>query len=168
MTSLKKQNDDIDLLIANMKFQFSQMRTDYSDQLNNIEKAFYDERSQILTRNEKEIEQLFHEHRTLEEHFQHKRADDEENYAKQLEDLRSKDANDQAEQKIKLEKEMQILEKCMEDMKAVYRLNEEKLEFNHKVLKEREKVNNNTINSLKTKERRNKDILRTVKEKFDR
>ena len=56
----------------------------------------------------------------------------------------------------------------MEDMKAVYRLNEEKLEFNHKVLKEREKVNSNTINGLKTKERRNKDILRTVKEKFDK
>ena len=63
---------------------------------------------------------------------------------------------------------MQILEKCMEDMKAVYRLNEEKLEFNHKVLKEREKVNSNTINGLKTKERRNKDILRTVKEKFEK
>jgi hypothetical protein len=29
---------------------------------------------------------------------------------------------------------MQILEKCMEDMKAVYRLNEEKLDFNTKVL----------------------------------
>jgi len=28
---LKKQNDDIDLLIASMKFQFNQMRTDYSD-----------------------------------------------------------------------------------------------------------------------------------------
>jgi recombinational DNA repair ATPase RecF len=72
VTSLKKQNDDIDMLIANMKFQFSQMRTDYSDQLNNIEKAFYDERSQILTRNEKEIEQLFNEHRSLEEKFQHR------------------------------------------------------------------------------------------------
>ena len=46
--------------------------------------------------------------------------------------MRSKDANNQAEQKIKLEKEMQILEKCMEDMKAVYRLNEEKLDFNTK------------------------------------
>ena len=56
----------------------------------------------------------------------------------------------------------------MEDMKAVYRLNEEKLEFNYKVLKEREKVNLNTIQSLKAKERRNKDILRTVKEKFER
>jgi dynein regulatory complex protein 1 len=56
----------------------------------------------------------------------------------------------------------------MEDMKAVYRLNEEKLDFNNKVLKEREKVNNNTVASLKAKERRNKDILRTVKEKFER
>lgn len=62
---------------------------------------------------------------------------------------------------------MQILEKCMEDMKAVYRLNEEKLEFNHKVLREREKVNSNTITGLKNKDRRNKDILRTVKEKFE-
>ncbi len=103
----------------------------------------------------------------MEEYFLKKRADDEEYYAKQLEDLRTKDANDQAEQKIKLEKEMQILEKCMEDMKAVYRLNEEKLEFNHKVLREREKVNSNTITGLKNKDRRNKDILRTVKEKFD-
>jgi dynein regulatory complex protein 1 len=55
----------------------------------------------------------------------------------------------------------------MEDMKAVYRLNEEKLEFNHKVLKEREKVNSNTITGLKNKDRRSRDILRTVKEKFD-
>jgi len=31
VNSLKKQNDDIDLLIASMKFQFNQMRTDYSD-----------------------------------------------------------------------------------------------------------------------------------------
>jgi len=29
---------------------------------------------------------------------------------------------------------MQILEKCMEDMKAVYKLNEEKLDFNRQVL----------------------------------
>lgn len=31
---------------------------------------------------------------------------------------------------------MQILEKCMEDMKAVYKLNEAKLEFNLQVLNE--------------------------------
>ena len=55
----------------------------------------------------------------------------------------------------------------MEDMKAVYRLNEEKLEFNHKVLKEREKVNSNTITGLKNKDRRSREILSTVKKKFE-
>ena len=35
---------------------------------------------------------------------------------------------------------MQILEKCMEDMKAVYKLNHEKLSFNFDVLSERELV----------------------------
>ena len=34
-------------------------------------------------------------------------------------------------------------------MKAVYRLNEEKLDFNHKVLKDREAVNKSTIEGLK-------------------
>lgn len=167
MKSIKNWGEDIDSLIAAMRKQFNDMRQDYADQLNNIEKAFYDERELILKKNDDEIKQLFDEHRKLEEHFLQKRSDDEEYYAKQLEDIRTKDANDQAEQKIKLEKEMQILEKCMEDMKAVYRLNEEKLEFNHKVLKEREKVNSNTIAGLKNKDRRSRDILRTVKEKFD-
>ncbi len=69
VNALKKMNDDIDLLIASMKFQFTQLRTDYSDQLNNIEKAFYDERAQILKRNEDEVRQLFDEHRRLEETF---------------------------------------------------------------------------------------------------
>lgn len=50
------------------------------------------------------------------------------------------DANKQAEQKIKLETEMQILEKCMQDMIAVYKLNHEKLRFNHDVLFERQQV----------------------------
>ncbi len=69
VNSLKNQNDNIDFLIASMKFQFNQMRTDYSDQLNNIEKAFYDERSQILKNNEDEIRRLFEEHRKTEENF---------------------------------------------------------------------------------------------------
>ena len=81
--------------------------------------------------------------------------------------MKTQDANDQSEQKIKLEKEMQTLQKCMEDMKAVYRLNEEKLDFNHKVLKDREAVNKNTIEGLKKRQRRMKKILRNVKEKFD-
>lgn len=67
--ALKKQNDDIDELIKAMRKQFNDMRQDYADQLNNIEKAFNDERDQILDKNAKEIKDLFDEHRKLEEHF---------------------------------------------------------------------------------------------------
>ena len=55
----------------------------------------------------------------------------------------------------------------MEDMKAVYRLNEEKLDFNHKVLADREKVNKSTLESLKKKERKYKEVKGTVKAKFE-
>jgi dynein regulatory complex protein 1 len=76
------------------------------------------------------------------------------------------DANNQAEQKIKLEKEMQILEKCMEDMKAVYRLNEEKLDFNTKVLQERSTVNKKSQDLLKKRELRYRGIVSAVKIAF--
>lgn len=138
--SLKKQNDDVDDLIKTMKQQFGDMRLDYTNQLDNIEKAFHEERMAILKRNDDEIKHLFEEHRKLEDQFLKMRAEEDEKYSKSLEDLRTKDANDQATLKIELEKEMQILEKCMEDMKAVYRLNEEKLDFNHRVLNDRKDV----------------------------
>ena len=74
----------------------------------------------------------------------------------------SQDANKQNEQKIKLETEMQILEKCMEDMKAIYTLNEEKLKFNYEVLFEREGVNKKTKKTLNNRKRRAKITLSEV------
>ena len=46
---------------------------------------------------------------------------------------------------------MQILEKCMEDMKAVYKLNQEKLNFNYDVLNERQQVFTKQKKGLKSK-----------------
>jgi len=104
--ALKKQNDDIDELIKNMRKQFLDMRNDYHEQLDQIEKAFLRERNDIIGKNEEEIRQLFDQHKNLEEEYMHKRGQKEEHYTSELEKLRTQDANDQAEQKIKLEKEM--------------------------------------------------------------
>lgn len=40
--------------------------------------------------------------------------------------------------KIKMENDIQNLEKCYEEMKALYQLNTEKLDYNLKVLKEKQ------------------------------
>jgi len=95
-----------------------------------------------------------------------KRLDEEQKNAKELEDVMSQDANKQAEQKIKLETEMQILEKCMEDMKAVYRLNQEKLGFNYDVLNERQQVFQKQKKGLKSKLNKDTQKLREELEQF--
>ena len=58
---------------------------------------------------------------------------------------------------------MQVLQKCMEDMKAVFRLNEEKLKFNHTVLGQREKVNEKEIVKLVKTLRKSMDTERRVR-----
>ncbi len=72
----------------------------------------------------------------------------------QLEEEKTKEADEQASTKIRLEKEMQTLQKCMEEMKAVYNLNQEKLDFNYKVLKEKKQTSKDMINKLKNQERK--------------
>ena len=57
-----------------------------------------------------------------------------------LEKLKTQQADTHASTKIRLEKEMQTLQKCMEEMKAVYNLNQEKLDFNFKVLKDKKQT----------------------------
>ena len=144
-------SEDIDALIKGMKGQFDDMREHYDQQLSEIEGEFDRERSAILNRNKAEIEELFNEHKRVETSYLDKRQQEEAQNAKQLEDVMSQDANKQAEQKIKLETEMQILEKCMEDMKAVYKLNQEKLNFNYDVLNERQQVFTKQKKGLKSK-----------------
>lgn len=134
--------------------QFNDMRNDYADQLNIIENNFNTERQKILNRNKDEIQYLFEEQKKKEQSYQEQKEKKESENTLALEGLRTNDANDMVEQKIKLEKEMSVLQSCMEDMKAIYKLNEEKLTFNFQVLTDREKVDKSTQESLKKKERR--------------
>ena len=153
-------SDDIDSLIVNMKSQFMEMRDHYDQQLQNIEAEFDRERAEIIENNKKEIDELFDEHKRIEVMYLGKRQQEEEENAKALEEVMSQDANKQAEQKIKLETEMQILEKCMEDMKAVYKLNQEKLGFNYEVLNERQQVYLKQKKGLRTKLQKDNQRLR--------
>lgn len=71
----------------------------------------------------------------------------------------TQDANKQVEMKIKLSLEIQTLEKCMEDMKAVYKLNEEKLSFNHDLIVERQLVNTRMLNNLNKRAQKYKENM---------
>lgn len=67
--AMQTMSDDIEKLIKNMKYQYQRMREDYNNQLKTIEAEFENERADILARNLKEIEDLFTEHRVLENNY---------------------------------------------------------------------------------------------------
>lgn len=90
-----------------------------------------------------------------------------ESYHCQLEELRVADAEDYNVLKIRLETDIQNLEQHLEAMRATYQLNTEKLEYNYRVLVERDHENQSTINQQKRKISKQRDVLSNLKAKYN-
>ncbi len=109
-----------------------------------------------------EIEKLFNDHTDLERKFVEERDQGEEEFIKKIEKLRIDGARSYANMKIGLETDIQNLEKCFEDMKALYQLNAEKLDYNLKVLKEKNDENSHLSDELKRKDQTLNNRLRKL------
>lgn len=72
-----------------MKKQFIDMRTDYSEQLDQIEKAFLRERNDIIQNNETEIKALLKQQKKLDEEFMLQRNQKEEEFNNAIEQLKT-------------------------------------------------------------------------------
>ena len=94
--SLKRQADDIDLMISHMSQQFKDMQKSYHEELIEIENAFLQERMETLSGNKGEMSQLFEKRNQREQQFMDMMLEQAENYQKQLEELRVIDAEDYA------------------------------------------------------------------------
>lgn len=66
----------------------------------------------------------------------------------------------------RLESDIAVLEQHLEQMRATYQLNAEKLEYNYRVLLERDAENTATINQQKRKLSRQHDVLSHLKQKY--
>lgn len=73
----------------------------------------------------------------MEQDFAINRKKAEEDFEKKIEELRIEGMQSFTSTKIRMENDIQNLEKCYEEMKALYQLNTEKLDYNLKVLKEK-------------------------------
>ena len=74
-----------------------------------------------------------------------------------------RDAEDVHATKIKLETDVQILEQQLESMRASYQLNQEKLEYNFKILKKRDDENTITNSQQKRRLTRLQDNLNNLR-----
>jgi len=146
---VKKQNESIDLLVERMEDQIKHMKKSYSDELHLIERVFIEERAEVLQANRRKFDKLLKTREAQEEELMRSRFERVDDCERQLDTLRINDQEEYNMVKIKLETDVQILEQQLQQMKATYQLNQEKLEYNFQVLKKRDEENMITKNQQK-------------------
>ncbi|XP_010010000.1 PREDICTED: dynein regulatory complex protein 1, partial [Nestor notabilis] len=154
MQAIKKQSDDIHLLLERMEEQIRTMLKTYRHNFLQIEKAFEEERRELLDSNRKKWEETIQAHNTQEMEYLRARMRKVEEFEKELSKLRVQDEEEYNNMKMQLENDVENLERQLQQMKAVYHLNQEKLEFNLQVLRKRDEEN--TIIRAKQKRKLNR------------
>ncbi|XP_068136038.1 dynein regulatory complex protein 1 [Hyperolius riggenbachi] len=165
---LKKQAEDIDLLIERMEDQVKNLTKTYREELLHTEKAFEQERRELLGNNRKQWEQGMQSRRDTELESLMNRMKKVEEYEQQLNQLRVQDGEEYNMIKIKLETDVQILQQQLQQIKATFQLNQEKLEYNYQVLKKRDEENTITKSQQKRKITRLHDVLNNLRIKLDK
>lgn len=159
VTDLRSQAQDVQTVLNLMTEQIKSVYEGSRFQMEEIEKAFIAERNELILYCRQQWEALMKTRRdaelsNLEKHQRH--IEDSE---RQLDFLRLQDSEEYNIVKIKLETDIQILQQQLQQMRATYQLNSEKLEYNYQVLKKRDEEN--TIATAQQKRRINRlqDVL---------
>nr|XP_036865378.1 dynein regulatory complex protein 1 isoform X3 [Manis javanica] len=165
---LKKQSDDICLLLERMEEQVKSLMKTFRQELHHIEKAFEVERQELLAGNKKKWERALEAHNAKELECLMNRIEKIEDYGKQLDRQRIRDCEEYNTVKVKLEQDVQILEQQLQQMKATYQLNQEKLEYNFQVLKKRDEESTVIKSQQKRKINRLHDVLNALRLKYNK
>lgn len=163
---IKKQAAEVLLMIQRMSSQQKDIKRVCAEELRQLEEAQMQERSDILGSFLGEWEKLIEYRRQKEvNHLESysKRADD---HLQDMEELRTKDLEEFNWTKAKLETDVHVLTQQLQQMKATYQLNSEKLEYNFQVLKKRDEENNVAITTQKRKITRMNDLVNILRIKL--
>merc|ERR1719478_1317099 len=154
-------------LIAKMRLQYASLRNEYEEQLDAIENAFIQERTELRDRHKVEMEELFEKRKRMEEtDFLEERQKRERDFQEKTDMLRVNHADEFNQSKIALEKSIQDLEQHLEKMMATYQLNKEKLEYNLQVLTERYKEHSAIQSQYKNRLNRLRETLNTLMSRY--
>jgi len=162
---LAKHQEDMVELVSRMQQQYRAHLESCEEQLRRIEAKFEEERGQLMD----QMKSLLNERRAIAEtKFMNDFREREERYYDELAKIRQRDAEDYNALNTWLESNVELLEQQLEEMRATYQLNAEKLDYNHAVLCDREKENTDKLamNSLKLNQLRS--ALATAVNRFKR
>ncbi len=163
---LKKQAEDVDLILERMDEQSKTLYKAYCEELAEIEKSFVNERRKLLEAQKDEWDKATQERSEKEKFYLEDRELRIENNEQEIQHLRVRNAEEINQVKIRLETKIQSLQQEIQQMKATFQLNAEKLEYNFQVLKKRDEENTVTISLQKRRLTRLQDTLNILRTKL--
>lgn len=163
---LKKQACDIDLILERMESQAKMLQRGYQEELVEIEKSFEKERREIIEAHKADWEKIMKERAEKEKDFLEEKERRIERHDADIQYLRVQNAEAFNHIKIKLETDIQALQQQIQQMKATFQLNAEKLEYNFQVLKKRDEENTVTISQQKRRITRLQDTQNNLRIKL--
>ena len=148
---LAQQQEDMITLMSRMREQFHEHVRTCEEQLSLIESAFVQERDVVVESNMAQIKQLFEQRTDMEQRILADMHERETRFQQELMRIRQLDADDHTSLKATLENNVQLLEQQLQQMRATYQLNSERLDYNYTILEERDGENKVKLETLRQK-----------------
>ena len=164
--TLRQQSEDVDELLTRIRREFRELQAEYDKELDAIEEAYFEERDRTIAENTAEIDSMFEHRRNKEVIYKEAKAQSEEQYQHDVEQLITKGADDHNKLKIELEMNIQALKQQLEEIRATYQLNTEKLDYNYRVLTELDVEKNAELSRYKRRLNKLKGQLNVLVAKF--
>lgn len=134
--NLRSQAEDVDQLMGRVRQEFAELSAEYNKELEAIEDTYLEERERFIAEQTAEIEALFEKRKTNELLYRDNKQKREDQFQQEIEDLLTQGSDKYNKLKIELEMNIQTLKQQLEEIKATYQLNTEKLDYNYRVLTE--------------------------------
>ncbi|KAI4482971.1 hypothetical protein M0802_013547 [Mischocyttarus mexicanus] len=163
---LKKQNEDIDVLIDRIDRQLNVIAKAYRKELDNIDNVLDAEYKLILNTLEEKWEDFYKKLRDDSIDAIKKRKDVVHEYEEEMERVMIEHHEKFRSQRITLELENQDLQQKLQDMKVFCLMNVEKLNYSYAVLKHRDEENTIIKNEQKRRINKLQDIMNELKRTY--
>lgn len=134
--TLRQQADDVDDLLGRIRSEFKELQGEYEKEFDSIEEAYLEERERIIAQQTGEIDGMFEHRKNAEVAYKEDKQKREDQYQGDIEELITRGADQYNKLKIELEMNIQALKQQLEEIRATYQLNTEKLDYNYRVLTE--------------------------------
>ncbi|OAD52188.1 hypothetical protein WN48_02753 [Eufriesea mexicana] len=161
---VKKQNEDVDLLIERMENQIQTMTKAYRYEVEMIENVVEAERKILLESSLEKWNVLFKKLQDDTFEAREKRKEVMREYEEEMQKAMIEHQEEFRKQKIMFELEIQNLQ--LQNMKAFCMMNVEKLDYNYAVLKRRDEENTIVKNQQKRKINKLQDVINDLKKTY--